>query len=168
MVTSYSIRRRAALLIGAFVAITYACVSLADDVASFATGGYARGIRSEELMKKMTNGTGMLTKDEWLAFHEKIFAMLDKKHTGFIDAEEYINVSGGDVVMFATGGYARGLQTQEMMNKIDTDHDGTISQAEFTAYMSKLFDMMDTSKTHKGMITKEEVMFATGGYNRGS
>ena len=119
-------------------------------------------------MKKMTNGTGMLTKDEWLAFHEKIFAMLDKKHTGFIDAEEYINVSGGDVVTFATGGYARGLQTQEMMNKIDTDHDGTISQAEFTAYMTKLFDMMDTSKTHKGMITKEEVMFATGGYNRGS
>jgi hypothetical protein len=54
-----------------------------------------------------------------------------------------------------------------MRNKIDTDHDGTISQAEFTAYMTKLFDMMDTSKTHQGMITKEEVMFATGGYNRG-
>jgi hypothetical protein len=75
--------------------------------------------------------------------------------------------SGGDVVTFATGGYARGLRTQEMRNKIDTDHDGTISQAEFTAYMTKLFDMMDTSKTHQGMITKEEVMFATGGYNRG-
>jgi hypothetical protein len=25
--------------------------------------------------------------------------------------------------------------------------------------------MMDTSATHKGTVTKEEVMFATGGYN---
>jgi hypothetical protein len=28
--------------------------------------------------------------------------------------------------------------------------------------MTKLFDMMDTSVTHKGTIGKEEVMFATG------
>jgi hypothetical protein len=75
---------------------------------SFATGGYARGLRSEELMKKMTNGTGMLTKDEWIAFHEKIFVMLDKKKTGVVDAEEFISASGGDdVVTIATGGYAR-------------------------------------------------------------
>jgi Ca2+-binding EF-hand superfamily protein len=67
-----------------------------------------------------------------------------------------------------TGGYARGLRTKEMMDKIDTNRDGTISQAEFTAYMTKLFEMMDTSTTHKGTISKEEVMFATGGYNRGS
>jgi len=166
MVTSYSTCRRVALLVCAFVAITYSSVSLADDVASFATGGYARGIRSEELMKKMSNGSGELTRDEWIAFHEKIFAMLDKKKTGVIDAQEYISASGGEVVTFATGGYARGLRTKEMMDKIDTDHDGSITQAEFTAYMTKLFDMMDTSKTHKGMITKEEVMFATGGYNK--
>jgi 2-hydroxy-3-keto-5-methylthiopentenyl-1-phosphate phosphatase len=52
-----------------------------------------------------------------------------------------------------------------MMDKIDTDRDGTISQAEFIAYLTKVFDMMDTSASHKGTITKEEVMFATGGYN---
>ena len=33
-------------------------------------------------------------------------------------------------------------------------------------YQLKVFDMMDTSTQHKGMIGKEEVMFATGGNNR--
>ena len=82
-------------------------------------------------MKKMTNGTGILTKNEWIAFHEKIFIMLDKKKTGVVDAEDFISVSGGDeVATFATGGYARGLRTKAMMDKIDTDRDGTISRAE--------------------------------------
>jgi hypothetical protein len=160
--------RRMVVLLACVFALTYSVVSIADDIVSFATGGYARGLRSEELMKKMSSGTGTLTKDQWLAFHEQVFLMLDKKRTGVIDAEEYISVSGGDVATFATGGYARGLRTKEMMEKIDTNRDGTISQAEFTAYMTKLFDLMDTSASHKGTISKEEVMFATGGYNRGS
>jgi hypothetical protein len=75
------------MLVCVFVAITYSCVALADDVVSFATGGYASGIRSGELTHKMnTSGNGMLTKDEWLAFQAKLFAMLDKKKKGVIDA----------------------------------------------------------------------------------
>ena len=167
MFAFHSLLHRGVLLVCVFVAITYALISLADDVVSFATGGYARGIRSEELMHKMnTSGNGMLTKDEWLVFHEKIFVMLDKKKTGVVDAKEFISANGGDVATFATGGYARGLRTKEMMVKIDTDGDGTISRDEFIAYLTKIFDMMDTSTAHKGMVSKQEVMFATGGYNR--
>ncbi len=165
MLTFHWFRRMAASLACLF-ALTFSLASIAaGNVASFATGGYASGLRSEELMKKMSDGTGMLTKDEWIAYHEKIFTMLDKKHTGVIDAKDYVSDTGGDVVSFATGGYARGLRSKDMMGKIDTDRDGTISHAEFMTYLTKVFDLMDTSAAHKGTLTKEEVMFATGGYN---
>jgi hypothetical protein len=154
-------------LLACALALTYSSASLADDMASFATGGYARGLRSEKLLAKMdTDGDHMMSKDEWLAFQEKIFTMLDKKKTGMLDAKTFVDKTGGDVATFATGGYARGLRSKAMMHKIDTDGDGTISHDEYIAYQSKVFDMLDTSTTHKGQVGKDEVMLATGGYNR--
>jgi hypothetical protein len=107
----------------------------------------------------------MISKDEWIAYQEKVFAMLDKNKTGVLDAKTFVDPSGGDLVSFATGGYARGLRTAPMMHKIDTDGDGTISHDEYIAYQVKIFDMMDTSAAHKGMVGPQE-MFATGGANR--
>jgi hypothetical protein len=165
MLESNSIRRAIVAMSCAF-ALTYSVVSLADDMVSFATGGYASGLRTQEMMHKIdTNGDGMISKDEWLAYQEKVFAMLDKNKTGTLDAKGFIDPSGGDLVTFATGGYARGLRTKEMMHKIDTDGDGTISHDEYMAYQLKIFEMMDTSTTHKGMLGPQE-MFATGGANR--
>ena len=166
MFTSHSIRP-ATLWLACAIAVSFSAASFADDMVSFATGGYASGLRSMKLMNKMdTNGDGMVSRDEWIAFQEKAFAMLDKKKTGTVDAKQFISADGGDMVSFATGGYARGLRTKAMMHKIDTDGDGTVSHDEFIAYQTKVFDMMDTSTAHKGMIGKEEVMFATGGNNR--
>ena len=69
-----------------------------------------------------------------------------------------------DMVSFATGGYASGLRTPEIMHKIDTNGDGTISHDEYIAYQIKVFDMMDTSKVHKGLVGPQE-WFASGGTN---
>ena len=164
MLTSRSIRP--AILMACALALTYSVTSFADDMVSFATGGYARGLRTKAMMHKIdTNGDGMISKDEWIAYQEKVFAMLDKNKTGTLDAKTFVDPSGGDLVSFATGGYARGLRTKAMMHKIDTDGDGTISHDEYIAYQTKIFDMMDTSATHKGMVGPQE-MFATGGANR--
>ncbi len=85
--------------------------------------------------------------------------------TGKVDAKQFISHTGGDVSGFSSGGFARGLRTEAMMHKIDTDGDGTVSHEEYIAYQTKVFDMMDTSSAHKGMLGKDE-MLATGGGNR--
>jgi hypothetical protein len=157
--------RSAAVATACAFALSYSLSALADDMVSFATAGYASGLRTPAMMHKIdTDGDGMVSREEWMAFQGKVFDMLDKNHSGKLDAKEFISKSGTELNGIATGGFARGLRTPEMMHKIDTDGDGTVSRDEFLAYQGKVFDMMDTSTTHKGMLGKEE-MFATGGAN---
>ena len=86
MLRFHSIRSMVTVIACA-AALTYTLGASADDMVSFATGGYARGLHSEKLMHKIdTDGDGMVSKDEWIAFQEKVFAMLDKNKTGMIDA----------------------------------------------------------------------------------
>jgi EF-hand domain pair len=128
-------------------ALSCASPAIADDMVSFATGGYARGVRTMDEMHKIdTDGDGRVSKAEWLAYQDRIFMALDKNKTGLIDEKEFLSPSS-EMATFATGGYARGLQTREMMHKIDADGDGTVSHDEFIAYETKVFDMMDKNHT---------------------
>ena len=123
---------------------------MADEVVSFATGGYASGLRTKETMHKMdTNGDGMISKDEWTGFQEKMFDALDKDKSDSVDAMEF-TATEHEEFAFATAGYARGLMTKSMFTKIDANGDGKVSREEFLAYHRKIFDMLDKQK--KGMV----------------
>lgn len=124
----------------------FVATALADDMVSFATGGYATGLRTMEMMHMIdTNKDGMVSKEEWVAYQERVFKTLDKDGNGSLDAEEFYGHP--KPVSFATGGYAHGLETQQMFGKIDANGDGKVSHDEYIAFQVKVFEMMDSKKT---------------------
>jgi hypothetical protein len=142
-------------------ALGYGSGALADDMTSIATGGYVSGLHSMALMHKIdTDGDGTVSREEWVAFQDKVYAMLDKNKDGNVDAKEFMS-DKKEMAGFATGGFARGLQTMDMMHKIDANGDGMVTHDEFIAYQNKVFDAMDASTGHKGKLGADA--FGSGG-----
>jgi EF hand domain-containing protein len=138
---------RRSLPLAVLAALACAPLAFADDLVSFATGGYASGLRTMKEMHKIdTDGDGTISKAEWLAYQEKVWGAFPKDKNGNVDEKAFTTPSAA-MASFATGGYARGLQTKEMMHKIDTDGDGTVSHDEFVIYQVKIFEHMDTNHT---------------------
>jgi EF hand len=111
---------------------------------AFATGGNMHF----DAKAMDTNGDGMVTKDEMMAYAEKMWDMMAQGKDTI-----RISVAAKD---FATGGLAFNARA------IDTDHDGTISKKEFLAYAGRKFDKM---KHPDGMISVQE---AAKAFARGS
>lgn len=67
-----------------------------DNKVSIATGGYSRQLRTMEMMKAMdTDKDHKVTKDEFIKFHETVFAAMDTKGGGMIDAESWLRKTTG-------------------------------------------------------------------------
>ena len=95
-----------------------------------------------------TNGDGMITKEEMMAYAEKMWDMM-------ANGKDSIRISRA-TKDFATGGLAFNAKA------MDTDHDGSISKQEFLAYAERKFDKM---KHPSGMISVQE---AAKAFSRGS
>ena len=165
--TTFNSQARVLALAASMITLVYSLSAVADDVASFSTGGYAAGLRTKEMMHIIdTDGDGMISKAEWNAYQEKVFKALDTHKRDKLNVTIFASRTevrlGSDL---ATGGYARGLNSAELAHKIDANGDGWISHEEWMTYQGKIFDMMNTSVTHKDQIGVDE-MFATGGAGR--
>src|SRR5580698_2612275 len=66
--------------------------------------------------------------------------------------------SANDMASFATGGFARGIQTESMMDKIDINHDGKISKEEWTAYQERVWKALDKDKA--GVVNETQFLTA--------
>jgi len=140
-----TVQKTVAVVLCALASLAYQSAR-ADDMVSFATGGYATGLRTAETMHAIdTDGDGTVSQEEWTAFQNRVFSALDKNNTGFIDAKEFYGepMSMGSV---APGSFIRGLRTKDMYMKIGPNAEGKISREEFLRYQQKIFDMMDKDK----------------------
>jgi hypothetical protein len=156
LMTHSSTLRRFRTLVILMAGLTAGSLAYADDMVSFATGGYARGLRTMAEMHKIdTDGDGTVSKTEWLAYQDKVWTALDQDKAGTIDEKTFLAPSP-EMASFATGGYARGLKTKAMMHRIDADGDGTVSHEEFIAYQTKIFEMMDHG--HSGSLGPQEFL----------
>ena len=165
--TKSTSQARVVALAPIMVILFFSLSAVADDVASFATGGYAAGLRTKEMMHIIdTDGDGTISRAEWDAYQEKVFNALDTHKRGKLNATIFAGRTEVRLgTSLATGGYARGLASAELAHKIDANGDGWISHEEWMTYQGKVFDLMNTSSVHKDFLGTEE-MFATGGANR--
>jgi EF hand len=161
--TKSTSQARVLALATAVVNLAFSLSAVADDVASFATGGYAAGLRTKEMMSIIdTDGDGTISRAEWDAYQEKVFNALDTHKRGRLNTTIFAGRTEVRLgTSLATGGYARGLASAELAHKIDANGDSWISHEEWMTYQGKIFEMMNTSVTHKGALGVEE-LFATG------
>ena len=143
-----TVHKTAAVILCALASLAYQ-MARADDMVSFATGGYATGLRTMETMHAIdTDGDGTVSQEEWTAFQNRVFSALDKDNTGFIDAKEFYG-EPMDMKSVAPGSFIRGLRTKEMFMKMGPNSEGKISRQEFLRYQQKIFDMLDQDKSKK-------------------
>ena len=130
------------IMAGAF---TYTSV-YADDMASVATGSFITGLRTMDTMHVIdTDHDGTISQEEWTAFQNRVFSMLDKNNTGFVDAKEFYGNPMGPL-SDAPGAFIQGLRTKALFEKIGANADGKISRAQYLSFQQKIFDMMDKGK----------------------
>jgi hypothetical protein len=70
-------------------------MATSDDQFAFATAAYARGMKTHEMFVTLdANKDGKVTREEFLAFHRKVFDMMDKQKKGMIGLVDFIRPGG--------------------------------------------------------------------------
>jgi hypothetical protein len=102
------------------------------------------------LMMADTNHDGAISRAEFDTMHAAHFTQMDANHDGSLQASERPQWGGGD---HPPGAAPAGGPPPAMRG--DTDGDGVLSRAEFDAQGAAMFDRLDAD--HDGTITQAEI-----------
>jgi Ca2+-binding EF-hand superfamily protein len=112
--------------------------------------------RDQWFQKLDTNKDGFISTDELKAAAEQMHAAWAQKHP---DSQQNTTQQS------ATGGTRTDRFAQGMLKRVDTDHDGKISQAEFNVESANVFKRMD--KNGDGKLASDEMHGWRGGHPGG-
>ncbi len=93
------------------------------------------------------NHDGVISHEEFIEARARLFPQLDRNHDGQLDAGE-LQAMGGDASRFA--GMA--------IRRADGNGDGRLSQVEFNAMPTRMFDQLD--RNHDGVLDQTEITAA--------
>jgi len=136
---------RTVAIIGAVISLNSGCMMAARAVAQQRQPDPSKIFDSAD-----TNGDGVITREEFHAARERLFARLDRNGDGYIDKDDL------------SGRLAGRQKAQErlaaLVTQLDKDGDGRVSRTEFVDGPTPLFDRADTD--HNGELSKDEVAAA--------
>ncbi len=94
MLKSVGMALLAATVMTFFSSVSFAAGGQADIQKLWEGSGYAhagKGMRTMKMMHMMdTNKDGKVTKEEFMAYHEKVWEMMDKGHKGYMMEEDWV------------------------------------------------------------------------------
>jgi EF-hand domain pair/EF hand len=136
------INMRTLAIIGACMTLNSGCMMAARAVAQQRQPDPSKIFESAD-----TNGDGVITREEFHAARERLFARLDRNGDGYIDEDD---MSGR-----LAGRQKAQERLAELVSQLDSDRDGRVSKTEFIDGPTPLFDRADTD--HNGELSKDEV-----------
>lgn len=111
---------------------------------------------AEAFLKRMdTDGSGTVSKEEYTAYRDKIFATRDRNKDGKVTHDEMMGMASGAF---------RERQSMRFMRN-DANQDGAIDKAEFGSQTERLFAIRDRNKD--GVLTADEMGRFHEGRGRG-
>ncbi|HEY4342521.1 MAG TPA: EF-hand domain-containing protein [Steroidobacteraceae bacterium] len=97
------------------------------------------------------NHDGLISRDEYYAARGVRFGKLDRNHDG--------ELNDADFPRLTKRGGSRAEKLHELLQRIDVDHDGSVSRDEFVKAGEVVFNLVDVNDD--GLIDKAELKQAT-------
>jgi hypothetical protein len=121
------------------------------------TTNFQKAFMTEKMMHMMdTSGKGAVSRDDYNKYMGKVFDMMDRKHRGMLDKEDFMAIESASTNIWTTD-FQKTFRTEDMMHMMDKSGKGMVSKADFMAHMNKIFDMLD--KDHNGMLEPNEFIY---------